>query len=397
MNYPDLEAERVDWKKLVELNVAKVKDEMQTEGVKALLACTPDNWRYVTGLPVPTGLAYYSTNLALVSDRRPLPIAFPLGDVSGYVQAVAPWFPDVRPLPFHGTREPQQPLGVGSWMDILVTAFKDVRAEAEKIALDPAMPFCWKDELTRRLPRANIVDGGNILRRARLVKNEEERKAIRKACVIGEIGIEAGLRAVQAGKTEAEVAAVVEHEFRAHGAEGPFGMPFVIAGDYPSLGLLGPTNKVIRSGDLVRVDSGCSYGGYFSDFSRSVYVGSCPDAEVQSAYQAVHGALTAGAGAALPGVKNTELHCIINDALKELSKGRYELGWFVGHGLGVGIHEDPMIGREGMVEEFVMQAGMYFCLEPAIVVRGRGMIGLEDDYLITDEGVEILTHTEFHL
>lgn len=396
MNYADLQAEQIDWKRLVELNVERVKGEMQKEGVQALFVSTYDNWRYLTGLPVHFCLGMFLTNLSILTHDIDFPTLLPLGDMSAFLDTVAPWFKDIRLLPFEGTREARQPLGAGLWMEIIANTFKDLKVDGGKIAFDPGTPFCWKDELVRKLPQAEIVDAGNILRRARLIKNEEEQKAIRKACIIGEIGIQAGLAAVEAGKTEAEVAAVVEYHFRAHGGETPLATPFVIAGDYPSLGLLGPTHKVIRQGNLVRVDSGCSYGGYFSDFSRSVSVGK-PDDEVKRVYEAVYEGLMAGVAAAKPGVKNTDLHRVINDTIKKLSNNRYELGWFVGHGLGVGIHEDPMIGAAGTIEEFVMQPGMYFCMEPAVVVKGKGMIGLEDDYLITGDGVEVLTHTEFHL
>jgi len=229
-----------------------------------------------------------------------------------------------------------------------------------------------------------------------VIKNEEEQKAIRIACRIGMIGVEAGLAAVAAGKTETEIAGVVEYSFRVHGGEYPHSTPFVVSGPPSDLGLLGATHRVIRNGDLVRIDCGCSYSGYLSDYSRTISVGR-PDGETKEAYDACLLALQAGAGAAGPGVRNTDLHKAIDDALQKESRGRYQLGWFVGHGLGTGLHEDPMIGRSGVVEEFEMEPGMYFCLEPAIVVQGRGMIGLEDDYFITEDGVETLTHTEFCL
>jgi len=396
VNYADLQAEQIDWKRLIELTVKRLKDEMSTEEIDALFVSTYDNWRYLTGLPVHFSSGMFFTNLSILTVDIDFPTLLPLGDLATFLDTVAPWFKDIRPLPFEGTREARQPLGAGLWMDIIANTLKDLGVDGGRIAFDPGTPFCWKDELSKKLPQAEIVDAGNILRRARLIKNEEEQKAIRRACIIGEIGIQAGLEAVQAGKTEAEVAAVVEYNFRAHGGETPIATPFVIAGDYPSLGLLGPTHKVIRQGNLVRVDSGCSYGGYFSDFSRSVFVGE-PDDEVKSAYEAVYEGLMAGVAAAKPGVKNTDLHRVINDTIKRLSSNQYELGWFVGHGLGVGVHEDPMIGAAGTIEEFVMQPGMYFCMEPAVVVKGKGMIGLEDDYLITEDGVETLTHTEFHL
>jgi len=396
MNLADLAEERIDWRELTRLNVESVRREMEKEGIAALIACTNDNWRYLTGLPTLFSMAYFTVNLCVVLEKKEFPILLPLEDLAGDVQTVAPWFTDVHPLPFGGTREPQQPLGTGVWIGIISRLLARQRIGKRMIALDPGMPFCWKDDLARRLPAAEFVDGGETLRRARLVKNQEEQKAIRRACVIGEIGVQAGLRAVRPGRTEAQVAAVVEYHFRANGGEYPHSTPFVVAGDHPSPGLLGATNTVIRCGEFVRIDAGCSYGGYLSDFSRSLFVGE-PDAEARSAYDAVHEALTAGVKAARPGVTNTQLHEAIDSTLRTSSRNRYRLGWFSGHGLGVGLHEDPMIGREGVVEQVVMQPGMYFCMEPAIVVKGKGMIGLEDDYLMTENGVETLTHTEFGL
>ena len=63
----------------------------------------------------------------------------------------------------------------------------------------------------------------------------------------------------------------------------------------------------------------------------------------------------------------------------------------------MGIHEDPMIGPAGEVEEFVLEPGMYFCLEPSVRVPGKGLIGLEDDLVVTETGSEILTRSPFSL
>lgn len=396
MNLADAHIDPIDWRALVSLNCQRLRESMRTKGVEALITSTVDNWRYITGIPIRQSMAYYMTNLTIVAQEREFPILLPLGDVMGNINTMAPWFEDIRPLPFEGAREPQQPTGAGTWMEIVSRALKDLKLESGKVALDPATPFCWNDELARKLPRLAIVDGGDILRGARVIKNREEQKAIRTACIIGEIGVQAGLDAVGAGRTEAEIAAILDYEFRAHGAEGGLSTPFVMAGDYPRVGHLCPTQKVVRHGDLVRIDSGCCYGGYYSDLSRTVFVGR-DEKEVSDTYNCVYEALLAGARLVKPGIKNTDLHRVINDTLKKLSANKHELGWFVGHGLGVGVHEDPMIGRKGRIEEFVLQPGMYFCLEPSVVVQGRGMIGLEDDYLVTEDGVEVLTRTEFHL
>ena len=396
MNLADIHKEAVNWRRLVELNSARIRNEMQAAGVEGVLTCTYDNWRYLTSLPGLVSMAYFTCNLALIVTDLEFPYIFPLDDLACQIEDIAPWFDNIRPLPFGGTREPQQPLEAGTWIDIISQSLRELKLIDKRLALDPAFPYRWHEELSRRLPQVQITSACDILRRARLIKNEEEQKAIRKACLIGEIGVEAGLNAVEAGKTEAEIAAVVEYNFRAHGGEYPHSTPFVIAGDSGKTGLIGATHKVIQHSDLVRIDCGCAFAGYLSDYSRTVFVGE-PDRHIREAYEACRQALMAGARAAKPGAKNTDLYHAIDSTLRKESKDRYKLGWFAGHGLGVGLHEDPMIGRADMVEEFEMQAGMYFCMEPAIIVEGSGMIGLEDDYLITEDGVEILTHTDFKL
>jgi Xaa-Pro aminopeptidase len=386
----------VNWKRLADLNKAKLKELLTQAGLDGLLAVTMDNWRYITAVPVPRSIAYYSAHLAFLIPREDEPVLLPMESRADMIRKYAPWYKDVRPMPFRGTREALQPLGAGEWVRILAGVIDDYGLSRGKIALDPGTPFCIKDALSARLPRAQFSDAGDILRKARVTKNEEEIKAIGQACVIGEMGMSKGLAMIREGVREREIAGAIESVFRTQGAEGPINTPFVAAGDHEFLGYIYSSDRVVRNGDLVRIDTGCSYGGYYSDFSRTLYVGS-PDDELTRVYRAVYEGLKGAEDAVRPGIKNTDLHKLINETIKSQTKGKYSIGWFVGHGLGVGVHEDPMIGPAGEVEEMTLEPGMYFCLEPSVRVPGKGLIGLEDDLIVTENGSEVLTRTAFRL
>ncbi len=121
------------------------------------------------------------------------------------------------------------------------------------------------------------------------------------------------------------------------------------------------------------------------------------DDSVEEAFAAVHSSLKEAISAARPGTTNVELHSILAETLRSRSQGKYNLDWYGGHGIGVGIHEDPMVGNKESVEEIRLEAGMCLALEPSAIVPGRGWLGLEDDILITESGCEVLTRTRYGL
>jgi len=137
VNYADLQAEQIDWKRLIELTVKRLKDEMSTEEIDALFVSTYDNWRYLTGLPVHFSSGMFFTNLSILTVDIDFPTLLPLGDLATFLDTVAPWFKDIRPLPFEGTREARQPLGAGLWMDIIANTLKDLGVDGGRIAFDP--------------------------------------------------------------------------------------------------------------------------------------------------------------------------------------------------------------------------------------------------------------------
>jgi Xaa-Pro aminopeptidase len=325
MRITDFVENVVDDRTLVELNCGRLKELMSANGVDALFVIAMDNWRYVTGLPVLHSLFMATANAALVRADASFPTIFPLQGFGYPMQQRAPWLEDIEELPMDGTREGLQPMGVGKWPEIIANKLSELGLAEGKIALDSAMPFALKESLQNRLNGTHFVDAGEILRQARLVKNEEELKALRSACGLADIAMEDAFKVVRAGASELDIAAAVEHSFRLHGAEYSAFTPQVFSGLHALLPYNNPSSKAVRNGELVRIDIGCCSHGYHSCFGRTVLAGT-PDDQVNEAFTAVRQALAAGVSEAQPGVTNVELHGVMSETLHKQSGGKYDLG-----------------------------------------------------------------------
>jgi Xaa-Pro aminopeptidase len=147
----------------------------------------------------------------------------------------------------------------------------------------------------------------------------------------------------------------------------------------------------------VVLDFGGVYGGYCVDLTRTVAIGE-PDAEMARVYGAVLEAQNAAIAAVKAGVRSGDIDAAARQAL-----ARHDLaeafGHSTGHGLGVEIHEAPRVGprREATSDapappDDLIEPGMVFTIEPGAYIPGWGGVRIEDDVLVTADGVELLTN-----
>lgn len=380
----------VDWKTLTTSNIARAKAFMDEKKVDALLVGTIENFRYLSGLPTNFTFAYSVVNWALLTKDEDLPHLFSLDYQKDPMERMATWHNPITSLPFNGTREARQPMGVGVWPGLIANVCRETGVDKATIALDPGIPFVIKDALGKELSEANFINGGEILRDARLIKNDQELAAIRNACMIGEIGLRAGLNQIRVGAVEREVAGIIEQTMRASGAENTLSVPFVLSGDYPLLGYAYPSDKTFRNGELAIVDVGCAFGGYYSDLCRTIYLGTLAP-NVEKIYEALEEAIDRAIEACQPGKTNVDVYNAMNETLREMTNGEHQLGWFGGHAAGLGINEEPMIGSKDKVVACTLESGMYLCIEPGIHIPGKGLMCIEEGVIVTEEDPEIIT------
>ena len=150
--------------------------------------------------------------------------------------------------------------------------------------------------------------------------------------------------------------------------------------------IMGPTSRQIDEGDVLIIDVGAVYDGYFSDFDRNFAFGYCSD-ETQRAYDCVYAATEAGLKAARPGATTTDLYNAMWRVMEEggaLGSGVGRLG----HGLGSQLTEWP---SNTATDNTTLEPGMVITLEPGMVYApGKEMVH-EENIVITEDGAELLS------
>jgi Xaa-Pro aminopeptidase len=155
------------------------------------------------------------------------------------------------------------------------------------------------------------------------------------------------------------------------------------------------SDKIIRDGDLVFIDIGAAWNGYFGDMARTVYCGtqaSSPSKEQINVYSAVYYGLQAGINEMRPGKTNKDsANALINEASKFGLGGRF-LSLFIGHGVGIGANEPPYIGETlPGAPEYEFEPGMVFAVDGGASANNfRSQVG--DSFIITKDGYEQITH-----
>lgn len=221
----------------------------------------------------------------------------------------------------------------------------------------------------------------NVLSGLRMVKEEAEIDALRKAGAAID-RVHAGVpELLVPGRTEAEVAADIS---KAIVAEGHSEVAFVIVGSGPHAA--DPhhehSDRQLQVGDVVVVDIGGTYEpGYHSDSTRTYSIGE-PSSDVAQQYSVLEQAQRAAFDVVRPGVAAAEVDAAARNVLADAGLAEH----FVhrtGHGIGLCVHEDPYIVAGN---DLPLAAGMAFSIEPGIYFPGRWGARIEDIVVVTEDG-----------
>jgi Xaa-Pro aminopeptidase len=238
-----------------------------------------------------------------------------------------------------------------------------------------------------------LVATEEIVERARCRKDEYELTVLREAARrLSRVASDVLAADVRAGRTELEVAAAIEDRMRRAGFERPAFDTIVAAGPNAALPHARPGERILSEGDLVVLDFGGVYDSYCVDLTRTVSVGTAA-LRAREVYAAVREAHDRAIAAVAPGRSRFDVDRAARDLLAGRGLGE-AFGHGTGHGLGIEVHEDPRITRRRPdvdAHDETLEPGMVFTIEPGAYLAGWGGVRIEDDVLVTEAGVEVLT------
>ncbi|MNW52421.1 putative peptidase [compost metagenome] len=242
------------------------------------------------------------------------------------------------------------------------------------------------EQLCESLGFTEHQDIGSWLQELRVRKSPEEISKMRHAVHLIERVLEESLKQVKEGVSENELVAEVEYQIRKLGADGPSFDSMVLSGEKTALPHGVPGTRTLRQGDLLMFDIGVYADGYASDITRTFAFGELTEEQVRI-YNTVLEANKAAIKAIKPGVTFATIDKAARDVIEEAGYGEYFIHR-LGHGLGIDVHEYPSVHGKN---ETLLSEGNVFTVEPGIYVPGVGGVRIEDDCLVTADGVEVLT------
>ena len=248
------------------------------------------------------------------------------------------------------------------------------------------MPIIEFETLRDSLPGFEFADGSPCLWDIRMIKTATEVACIDFICRIASDAYNALPEKLAIGDSERDACRRLRIDITERGADATPFMPGVAGPGGQSQIVCGPTDRALEDGDILFIDTGSTYDGYFCDFDRNYAIGTVSD-EARRAHEAVWRATEAGLAAAVPGATTDDVWRAQSHVVEAAGSIGNNVGR-MGHGLGLQLTEPPS-NRPG--DGTVLRPGMILTIEPGMEYAPGRMIVHEENVVITDDGNRLLT------
>ena len=233
------------------------------------------------------------------------------------------------------------------------------------------------------MPTVGLVEG------LRLVKDEVELALLAEACRLTDAALAQLISEVRVGQTERQIARRLDFLMLELGATAVSFDTIVAAGPNSAIPHHSPTDREVAAGDFLKIDFGAEYAGYHADETRTFVVGAPPADWQVAIYDLVRQAQAAGVAALAVGAELTVVDAAARSIIVTAGHGEH-FGHGLGHGVGLDIHEAPLIG-------YATAGSLSDCtpvtVEPGVYLPGRGGVRIEDTLVVRPGGPESLTTT----
>jgi Xaa-Pro aminopeptidase len=253
----------------------------------------------------------------------------------------------------------------------------------QTVAVEKSVSLAAFEALKKHV-KVRLKTVANIIESARSIKDKSEVAAIGAAARIAAQALRQTFAHIKPGITENELAGRLDFQIRKAAATNSF-ETIVAFGPNASRPHHQPTSRKLRKNDTVLIDFGVRFKGCCCDITRCFVVGR-PNRFYKKVYNAVQQAQTAALKMIKAGVAAKKVDAAAREVIRKSGLPVYGHG--TGHGLGLEVHEEPVISADSNAK---LQPGMVFTIEPAVYIPGKLGIRIEDDVLVTETGSKIFT------
>ena len=263
---------------------------------------------------------------------------------------------------------------------------RELGLEKATFGVEGTLPFRFYRMLAASSSGIRTVDTSQIFSRLRCTKSEDELRMIERAANLVTDGMEAGIGFIRPGVSELRISSQIERTIKERGGES---VPFctVLSGANSALPHGETSNRKVCRIDIVLMDVGAVYKGYYGDLTRTVFVGEVTRKEMEI-YRVVSEAHEAAIRSVRPGVKAERVDAAARSVIDNAGYGEY-FTHRTGHGLGLEVHEEPYITQGNKT---VLKPGMAFTIEPGIYLFGKFGVRIEDNIVVSRTGGRMLSH-----
>lgn len=255
-----------------------------------------------------------------------------------------------------------------------------------------SMSYTQYSLLKKILKGIKLVPMDGVVENFTAVKTDDEVENIRKAVKITDKVFNKLLDFIKPGMRELDIAAELTYLQLKEGASSNSFNPIVASGPNSAFPHAQPTNRKLKSGDLLTLDFGCVVNGFCSDMTRTIGIGKL-SSDAKKIYGIVKDAQQLALDKIAAGVKAVDVDSVARGYISEAGYGEY-FGHGLGHGLGIEVHEDPRLNQ---FSKAVLEVNNVVTVEPGIYVEKLGGVRIEDDVVVTKSGCTILNKSSKEL
>ena len=351
--------------------LTRLRAEMERVGLDAAVAVSPENFGWVAGFVVPSQpIMRWRHAMAVVGQTETAYVCVDMEETTVAGQA---------------GNVPVRAWGEFSDDAMAVLADELARLGFARIGIEldylPAADFV---RLRAALPNAQFVAIDAALDRMRRIKTADEIALLRRLSRISDKAIGDAFAAVSPGDTEMDLGTALTRSVYEQGAE-QFRLMIVATGPRSELPNVGPTDRVLEPRDVCRVEIFSMIGGYHAGVCRTAVVSEPPE-HAERIWANLVGCKHMLMDMIRPGAVASDIYAAF---LAEFGKLGLPPIAFVGHGIGLNLHEAPYLAAH---DDTVLEAGTVLGFEPLVYRTGHGYgMQLKDMVAVAESGAELLS------